>query len=87
MPQENRQRGRGHSREVKGQLEASQVIILHSVFLHCYTDSPPSASTQALEAAVSDHLKAPSVMRDKLKNKQREVQNALKTLEREVKLR
>lgn len=57
------------------------------MFLHCFTHGPPSASTQALEAAVSDHLKAPSVMRDKLKNKQKEVQNALKTLDREVILR
>ncbi|XP_067336707.1 spectrin beta chain, non-erythrocytic 5 isoform X2 [Channa argus] len=43
--------------------------------------------SQALEKEVSDHLKARSVMSDKLKNKQREVQKVLKTLEKEVKHR
>lgn len=47
----------------------------------------PLLSTQALEKEVSDHLKARSVMSDKLKNKQKEVQQALKTLDKEVKLR
>ncbi|XP_010785906.1 spectrin alpha chain, erythrocytic 1-like, partial [Notothenia coriiceps] len=41
----------------------------------------------ALEMEVSDHLKARSVMSDKLKSKQKEVQKALKTLDQEVKLR
>lgn len=48
---------------------------------------PLSLFTQALEKEVSDHLKARSVMSDKLKNKQKEVQKALKTLDKEVKLR
>ncbi|XP_027134554.1 spectrin beta chain, non-erythrocytic 5 [Larimichthys crocea] len=43
--------------------------------------------SKALEKEVSDHLKARSVMSDKLKNKQKEVQQALKTLDKEVKLR
>ncbi|KAM9341571.1 spectrin beta chain, non-erythrocytic 5 [Symphorus nematophorus] len=43
--------------------------------------------SKALEKEVSDHLKARSVMSDKLKNKQKEVQKALKTLDKEVKLR
>ncbi|XP_038585015.1 spectrin beta chain, non-erythrocytic 5 isoform X1 [Micropterus salmoides] len=43
--------------------------------------------SEALEKEVSDHLKARSVMSDKLKNKQKEVQQALKTLEKEVKHR
>lgn len=42
---------------------------------------------QALEKEVSDHLKARSVMSVKLKNKQKEVQKVLKTLDKEVKLR
>ncbi|XP_070699072.1 spectrin beta chain, non-erythrocytic 5 [Pempheris klunzingeri] len=40
-----------------------------------------------LEKEASDHLKAPSVMSDKLKNKQKEAQRALRTLDREVKHR
>ncbi|XP_040917192.1 spectrin beta chain, non-erythrocytic 2 [Toxotes jaculatrix] len=43
--------------------------------------------SKALEKKVSDHLKAQSVMSDKLKNKQKEVQKALKTLDKEVKHR
>ncbi|KAK1893841.1 Spectrin beta chain non-erythrocytic 5 [Dissostichus eleginoides] len=43
--------------------------------------------SKALEMEVSDHLKARSVMSDKLKSKQKEVQKALKTLDQEVKLR
>ncbi|XP_035529504.1 spectrin beta chain, non-erythrocytic 5 [Morone saxatilis] len=43
--------------------------------------------SKALEKEVSDHLKARSVMSDKLKNKQKEAQKALKTLDKEVKLR
>nr|XP_046269773.1 spectrin beta chain, non-erythrocytic 5 [Scatophagus argus] len=43
--------------------------------------------SKALEKEVTDHLKARSVMSDKLKNKQKEVQKALKTLDKEVKLR
>ncbi|KAM6918067.1 spectrin beta chain, non-erythrocytic 5 [Lycodopsis pacificus] len=43
--------------------------------------------SKVLQKEVSDHLKAPSVMSDKLKNKQKEVQKALSTLEKEVKLR
>ncbi|XP_068593345.1 spectrin beta chain, non-erythrocytic 5 [Cebidichthys violaceus] len=43
--------------------------------------------SKVLQKEVSDHLKAPSVMSDKLKNKQKEVQKALRTLEKEVKLR
>ncbi|XP_029317025.1 LOW QUALITY PROTEIN: spectrin beta chain, non-erythrocytic 5 [Cottoperca gobio] len=43
--------------------------------------------SKALEKDVSDHLKARSVMSDKLKNKQKEVQKALKTLDKEVKVR
>ncbi|XP_044022541.1 spectrin beta chain, non-erythrocytic 5 isoform X2 [Siniperca chuatsi] len=43
--------------------------------------------SKALEKEVSDHLKARSVMSDKLKNKQKEVQKALKTLDKEVKHR
>uniref|UniRef100_UPI0037E8FE98 spectrin beta chain, non-erythrocytic 5 n=1 Tax=Semicossyphus pulcher TaxID=241346 RepID=UPI0037E8FE98 len=43
--------------------------------------------SKALEKEVSDHLKARSVMSDKLKNKQKEVQKALKTLDTEVKQR
>ncbi|CAN9501902.1 unnamed protein product [Ophioblennius macclurei] len=42
---------------------------------------------QALEGDVSHHRKAPSVMSDKLKSKQKEVQTALKTLNRELKHR
>ncbi|CAK6979040.1 spectrin beta chain%2C non-erythrocytic 5 [Scomber scombrus] len=40
-----------------------------------------------LEKEVNDHLRARSVMSEKLKNKQKEVQKALKTLDQEVKLR
>ncbi|XP_035850836.1 spectrin beta chain, non-erythrocytic 5 [Sander lucioperca] len=43
--------------------------------------------SKALETEVSDHLKARSVMSDKLKNKQKEVQKALKTLDKQVELR
>ncbi|XP_054470225.1 LOW QUALITY PROTEIN: spectrin beta chain, non-erythrocytic 5 [Anoplopoma fimbria] len=43
--------------------------------------------SKVLEKEVSEHLKARSVMSDQLKNKQKEVQKALKTLEKEVKLR
>ncbi|KAI4798393.1 hypothetical protein KUCAC02_022079, partial [Chaenocephalus aceratus] len=43
--------------------------------------------SKALEMEVSDHLKARSVMSDKLKSKQKEVQKALKTLDQEVRLR
>uniref|UniRef100_A0A4W6DIZ9 Spectrin beta, non-erythrocytic 5 n=1 Tax=Lates calcarifer TaxID=8187 RepID=A0A4W6DIZ9_LATCA len=43
--------------------------------------------SKALEKEVSDHLAARSVMSDKLKNKQKEVQKALKTLDQEVKHR
>ncbi|XP_067469592.1 spectrin beta chain, non-erythrocytic 5 isoform X2 [Thunnus thynnus] len=43
--------------------------------------------SKALEKEVTDHLKARSVMSDKLKNKQKEVQKALKTLDEDVKLR
>ncbi|KAF3845474.1 hypothetical protein F7725_008637 [Dissostichus mawsoni] len=46
--------------------------------------SLPSLFTQALEMEVSDHLKARSVMSDKLKSKQKEVQKALKTLDQEL---
>ncbi|XP_030248101.1 spectrin beta chain, non-erythrocytic 5 [Sparus aurata] len=42
---------------------------------------------KALEKEVSDHLRTRSGMNDKLKNKQKEVQNTLKTLDKEVKLR
>ncbi|XP_026156546.1 spectrin beta chain, non-erythrocytic 5 isoform X2 [Mastacembelus armatus] len=40
--------------------------------------------SKALERDVSDHLKARSVMSDKLKNTQKEVQKVLKTLDKEV---
>ncbi|XP_023280049.1 spectrin beta chain, non-erythrocytic 2-like [Seriola lalandi dorsalis] len=43
--------------------------------------------SKALETQVSDHLRARSVMSDNLKNKQKEVQKALKTLDKEVKHR
>ncbi|XP_028422093.1 spectrin beta chain, non-erythrocytic 5 [Perca flavescens] len=43
--------------------------------------------SKALETEVSDHLKARSVMSDKLKNKQKEVQKALRTLDQQVELR
>ncbi|XP_029350237.1 spectrin beta chain, non-erythrocytic 5 [Echeneis naucrates] len=43
--------------------------------------------SKALETEVSDHLRAQSVMGDKLKTKQKEVQTALKTLDKEVKHR
>ncbi|XP_078145742.1 spectrin beta chain, non-erythrocytic 5 [Centroberyx gerrardi] len=43
--------------------------------------------SKALDKQVSDHLKARSVMADKLRKKQKEVQTALKTLDKEVKLR
>ncbi|KAM7403778.1 hypothetical protein PAMA_004285 [Pampus argenteus] len=43
--------------------------------------------SNALEKEVTDHLKAQSVMSDNLKNKQKEVQKALQTLDKEVKLR
>ncbi|XP_071354370.1 spectrin beta chain, non-erythrocytic 5 [Trachinotus anak] len=43
--------------------------------------------SKALETEVSDHLKARSVMSDSLKSKQKEVQKALKTLDKEVKHR
>ncbi|XP_068456287.1 spectrin beta chain, non-erythrocytic 5 [Clinocottus analis] len=43
--------------------------------------------SKALEKEASEHLKAPSVMSDKLKSKQKEVQKALQTLEKEVKVR
>ncbi|XP_036927334.1 spectrin beta chain, non-erythrocytic 5 isoform X2 [Acanthopagrus latus] len=42
---------------------------------------------KALEKEVSDHLRTRSGMNDKLKNKQKEVQKTLKTLDKEVKLR
>ncbi|XP_034432002.1 spectrin beta chain, non-erythrocytic 1 [Hippoglossus hippoglossus] len=41
--------------------------------------------SKALEKETSHHLKAPSAMSDNLRNKQKEVQKALKTLEKEVK--
>lgn len=44
-------------------------------------------SHQALEKEVSDHLRARSAMSDKLKNIQKDVQKALKTLDKEVKHR
>ncbi|XP_069573815.1 spectrin beta chain, non-erythrocytic 5 [Brachyistius frenatus] len=40
--------------------------------------------SKSLEEEVSDHMKARSVMSDKLKVKQKEVQKALKTLDKEV---
>ncbi|XP_029899947.1 spectrin beta chain, non-erythrocytic 5 isoform X2 [Myripristis murdjan] len=43
--------------------------------------------SKVLDREVSDHLKARSVMTDKLKKKQKEVQSALKTLDKQVKLR
>uniref|UniRef100_A0A3Q1IZP4 Calponin-homology (CH) domain-containing protein n=1 Tax=Anabas testudineus TaxID=64144 RepID=A0A3Q1IZP4_ANATE len=43
--------------------------------------------SQALDKQVSDHLKARSVMSNKLKNKQKEVQKGLKTLDKEAKHR
>ncbi|KAM7376448.1 hypothetical protein PAMP_006181 [Pampus punctatissimus] len=43
--------------------------------------------SKALEKEVTDHMKAQSVMSDKLKNKQKEVLKALKTLDKDVKLR
>ncbi|XP_054861726.1 spectrin beta chain, non-erythrocytic 5 isoform X3 [Amphiprion ocellaris] len=42
---------------------------------------------KSLEKDVSDHLKARSMLSDKLKSKQKEVQKALKTLDQEVKHR
>lgn len=56
-------------------------------FVNCRVKLNGRSSTQALEKEVSDHLKARSVMSDKLKNKQKEVQKALKTLDKEVKHR
>ncbi|XP_047467733.1 spectrin beta chain, non-erythrocytic 5 [Mugil cephalus] len=43
--------------------------------------------SKSLEKTVLNHLKSPSVMSDKLKDKQKEVQNSLKTLDKEVKHR
>ncbi|CAJ1074861.1 spectrin beta chain%2C non-erythrocytic 5 [Xyrichtys novacula] len=43
--------------------------------------------SKALEKQVSDHLKDRSVMSDKLKTKQKEVQKVLRTLDKEVKQR
>ncbi|KAM4625618.1 spectrin beta chain, non-erythrocytic 5 [Polymixia lowei] len=43
--------------------------------------------SKALDKEASGHLKAHSVMADRLRSKQKEVQTALKTLDKEVKLR
>lgn len=44
-------------------------------------------SPQALETQVSHRMRERSVLSDKLKNKQKEVQKTLKNLDKEVKFR